>query len=365
MLHQLQFAGAEVLAAGLARELKHRWAFTFICLDGIGQLGEQLQSEGFEVIELGRKPGIDMRVAKKIRKLTLEHKIDLLHAHQYTPFFYASASRGLFRSTPPIIFTEHGRNYPDIASTKRLIANRFLLRKHDQVTAVGQFIRRALIENEGIRYKHIDVIYNGINPDQFAGSNRSEARNKLNLQPQDLVIMQVARFHPVKDHETSIRAFKQVLEQEPNAKLILIGDGELKPRMEQLAEELGIKHRIQFEGVREDVDQVLAAADVFTLSSLSEGISVTLLEACAANKPIAATDVGGNAEIVKHDTTGLLAPRQDHKQLANHILRLLQSEKLRSRMGQAGNEHLRQNFTQQAMHRAYEAVYDITLNPSE
>lgn len=363
VLHRLDRAGAEVLAGDLARRLGDRYRSVFLCLDGIGPLGEQLISEGFEVLALGRRPGLDLKVAGRLRAAAKRHSIALLHAHQYTPFCYAALSRRLSAS-PPILFTEHGRHYPDERKTKRAWANRWLLKPTDRVSAVGQFVKQALIDNEGIAEGRIEVIYNGIDPDAFppADTNaRARARELIGVDDDAPLIMQVARFHPVKDHELSVRAFKQVVAHMPAARLCLVGDGGERPAIEALAAELGIHDQLMFLGVREDVSDLLPGADVFMLSSKSEGVSVTLLEAMATGLPIVATDVGGNAEVVEHDVTGLLSPREDDKALAENLVSLIRDPARRGAFGRAGRSRLLETFTQDRMHRQYAELYGRIL----
>lgn len=382
VLHRLEIAGAEVLAADLSRRLSDHFRFVFFCLDGIGPLGRTLIHEGFEVLDLYRRPGVDLRVARRMAQAIRENHVQLLHAHQYTPFFYAALSRG-WRSLPRILFTEHGRHYPDPRKIKHLLANRLLLlRKGDRVTAVGEFIARALIRNEGIPARRIEVIPNGIDGGMFeshspplnvAGEDKTasrdprgqQVRQELGVRPDQLVVLQVARFHAVKDHGTALRAFggalQRRMESGPTGQalpvLLLAGDGELRPGMELLAHDLGIGRYVKFLGVRRDVPALMAAADVFLLSSLSEGLSVTLLEAMAAGLPIVATDVGGNGEAVEHGVTGLLGPRQDPAQLAEHLVTLWNDPSLRQRMGEAGRQRQKARFTQEGMHARYLALY--------
>lgn len=368
VLHRLDFAGAEVLAAGLARCLCERYRFIFLCLDGIGPLGQRLMGEGFKVVDLKRRPGIDAGVARRLNRAVRRYDIDLLHAHQYTPFFYAGLSRrcGLGGS-PPIIFTEHGRHYPDLRRARRVLANRVLLKGADRVTAVGRFIRQALIDNEGITPDRIEVIHNGIDPDAFAlGGARPEslgASQSRGGSGGELTILQVARFHPVKDHATAIRAFARVAEALPAARLVLVGDGDGRPAIEAQVGELGLNDRVRFLGVRDDIAALLESADIFLLSSLSEGISVTLLEAMAARRPIVATRVGGNPEVVDHGRNGLLSPRGDDAALAANLLMLLRNPALRARMGEAGRNRLLKAFTRRQMHTAYARVYQQVLPP--
>src|SRR5204862_1893786 len=133
----------------------------------------------------------------------------LVHAHQYTPFFYALAARLLYRR-PPVLFTEHGRHQPDYPRRKRMVINRLLLERRDRVVGVGEAVRQALIANEGIPARRIEVVYNGIDANQFAPARhlegqREKVRAELGLSATDLVILQVARLDYLKDHATAVR----------------------------------------------------------------------------------------------------------------------------------------------------------------
>ncbi len=369
VLHQLYLAGAEVLAAGLARQLSFRYRFVFACLDDLGPLGDRLRSEGFDVTVLNRRPGVDWTVSTHLRQICKRHKVALIHAHQYSPFFYAANSRGIFgtlRSRPPILFTEHGRHYPDVRSAKRVLFNKLALSRYDRVTAVGRFIKRALVDNEGIPYRCVKVIYNGVDPAKFDTVTerkqmlevRTEMRKKLGIDLNAPVALQVARMHPVKDHITAVAAMRYVVDEIPNAVMLFAGDGVERRRVEAKIVEFGLKKNFKMLGVREDIPSLLVAADVFCLSSVSEGISVTLLEAMAASRAIAATDVGGNGEVVGHNSNGLLSKRQDAKGLGNNLTTLLRNPALQSRMGSVGRERLITQFSQAQMHDAYTRLYD-------
>ncbi|MFI4859072.1 MAG: glycosyltransferase [Phycisphaerales bacterium JB063] len=367
VLHRLDFAGAEVLAAQIARGMRERYRFVFMVLDGVGPLGDRLRDDGFEVLELHRRPGVDRQAMRAMREALRTHDVGLLHAHQYTPFFYASAGRGLaLRRRVPILFTEHGRHTPDRRSTKRVLANKLLLAKGDRVTAVSGFIRQALIDNEAIPADRVQTLYNGIDPGptrsaQERVADRVAARAALGLEMEVPIVVQAARFHPVKDHATALRAWQQVHAELPEARLVLLGDGPLRDELEALAHELGIEEAVHFMGQVPDVRALLPGADVAMLSSLSEGLSVTLLEAMAAGLPIVATAVGGNPELVADEATGLLAPRGDAERLASHLLALLGDATRRAALGKAGRSRLLQRFTAEQMHAGYARYYEALL----
>src|SRR5262249_13591785 len=110
VLHTLRVGGAEVLATQLARNLARTCRFLFACLDELGSLGQHLADDGFPVQVLNRRPGLDWSCSRRLAAILRREQVDLVHAHQYTPFFYAMMARLLYRR-PPILFTEHGRHY--------------------------------------------------------------------------------------------------------------------------------------------------------------------------------------------------------------------------------------------------------------
>ncbi len=194
VLHSLVVGGAEVLAARLARALAPQYRFVFACLDELGTLGEELRSEGFLVEVLRRRPGIDWRCMKALRRLWQREGVALVHAHQYTPFFYALAARH-WRRLPPVLFTEHGRWFPDFRRPKRVLFNRLMLRRTDRVVGVGEAVRRALVNNEGIPSGRVQVIYNGVDGAAFNGQMVEPAavRRELGLADDQLIVIHVAR----------------------------------------------------------------------------------------------------------------------------------------------------------------------------
>lgn len=352
--------GAEVLAARLARRLTGDYRFVFACLDASGTLGDELRDENFRVALLDRKPGVDGHCARRLARFLAGEGVDLVHTHQYTPFFYALAARMLYRRVP-ILFTEHGRPHPDYPRRKRIAANKLLLQSRDRVVAVGQAVRHALVRNEGIPDHRVEVIYNGIETTSFAAVDgaREAARRELGLGPEHLAIMQVARLDPLKDHATALRTIERVARLCGNARLILVGEGSEEGTIRAMIRERKLASAVHLLGLRKDVARLLPAADIFLLTSVTEGIPVTLIEAMAASLPIVATRVGGVGEVVLDGQTGLLAPAGDEANLAKAILRLAADPAERLRMGQLGRERAGQGFSEATMHEGYRRLYDL------
>jgi L-malate glycosyltransferase len=361
VVHSLNVGGAEVLAANLARRMQDRVHVLLACLDELGPLGEQLRREGFRVIVLGRRQGVDWGCMRRLASLCRDEQVQLLHAHQYTPFFYAVSSQ-FFRRRPPVLFTEHGRWFPDYPRTKRIVFNRLMLRSRDRVVGVGQSVRQALIDNEGIRPDRVGVIYNGINIAQFAHGESSSAtrlqiRRELGVEAHDLLLVQVARLDALKDHLTAVRTLERVRQFRPDVKLLLAGEGPEHPAIDQEVRRRKLESQVRFLGLRADVQRLLHAADIFLLTSISEGIPLTVIEAMAAGLPVVATRVGGVPEIVEEGQTGWLAPARDDEQLAAAIQRLAENAPLRKQMGAAGRLRANALFSDEQWCAAYTKLY--------
>jgi glycosyltransferase involved in cell wall biosynthesis len=351
-----------MLAARLARHLSDRFRFVFACLDELGPLGRELRGEGFTVEVLQRQSGIDLACVRRLAALARREGAGLLHAHQYTPFFYCRAPGPLW-PRPPVLFNEHGRFYPDLPNRKRMVFNRLFLRRQDRVVAVGESVKRALIDNEGIPPARIDVIYNGVRLDDFAagGELRREVRAELGIDPSVPVAIQVARLDYLKDHCTAVRTAERIRQKLPGFQLLVVGEGPERPKIEAEIAVRKLAGCVRLLGLRTDVRRLLAAADLFLLTSISEGIPVTLIEAMGARLPVVSTAVGGIKEVVRPEETGLVAPAGDDAGLAAACLRLLANRGQARSLGDAGRRRAEAMFSEDEMHAQYVRLYEAML----
>jgi glycosyltransferase involved in cell wall biosynthesis len=358
LLHGLTIGGAEVLAARLARQQREQFRFVFVCLDELGTLGQELRDEGFPVTVLGRRDGVDWRCSLRLAQFLRRERVSLVHAHQYTPFFYGITAR-LLAGSPAVMFTEHGRHQPDYRRPKRVVANRLLLTRRDRVVGVGEAVRRALVANEGIPRERIQVIYNGVDLHTFDRPlpDRDEVRKEIGVGPRDVVLLQVARLDYLKDHVTAVRTLERVVRERPEVKLVLVGEGPERGKIEQAVRERRLEGQVIFLGLRNDVPRLLGAADLFLLTSVSEGIPVTLIEAMAAGLPVVSTNVGGVSEVVAEGQTGLLAPAGDDAALAEKVLYLAAQPERARQLGQRGRERAARLFSESQMHAGYVRLY--------
>jgi len=168
----------------------------------------------------------------------------------------------------------------------------------------------------------------------------------------------VARFADFKDHGVLLRAFAKVPGQ---ARLKLVGDGKTLPAAKTLAEELGIRDRVEFKGVRSDVPEILAQTDVFVLASKTETLPISILEAMRAGLPVIASDVGGISEEVVDGETGLLVPAGSVEELSGALKRLLADRQLRVAMGNAGRRRFERLFLAETMLERTQALYEEVL----
>jgi len=360
VMHVMQVAGAEVLVTQIIEQLADQINPTIFCLDAIGELGEQLKDQGVPVVVLNRQPGLDFKIAKKLSSAVKEREIQILHAHQYTPFFYSALSRILYGNRSKILFTEHGRHYPDVVSLKRRIANKWFLQKQAALsTACCDFSTNALRSNEG--FTKAFTLRNGVDLRNLAPRGDALAtpdiRKRLGMKPDVPYAACIARFHPVKDHETLIQAWKYVNQSIPTAKLLLVGDGECRAQCEAQAKDLKLTDSIEFWGIRHDVPEILKAIDAFTLTSVSEAASLTLLEAMASGCPSVLTDVGGNGEHVTDGQEGFLAPRGDSEAIGKHLTDLLSNSEKAKSMGQKARQRVEREFDLKQIIDQYHELY--------
>ncbi|MBW2663127.1 MAG: glycosyltransferase [Deltaproteobacteria bacterium] len=344
LIQGLEIGGLEIMVVNLLERIdRSQYRPSICCYDSLGSLTEGLPERGIGVHLLRRKPGIDYFYPFKLARYLKKSKIKILHLHNPTALFYGTLA-GKIAGTPCIIYTEHGRDFS--SSIKVKIANSLLCKMVDKIVVVAECGKRYLVKHEGVNEKKIIKIYNGIDSKKF-GTRQEVAliRRELGITDDQSVIGMVARLDPI------------------NAVLLVIGDGSIRTELENMTADLGLQDHVKFLGARSDIPELLSVLDVFVLSSFSEGLSLTLIEACAAARPIVATDVGGNAENVEHESNGLLVPSDQPEVMARAILEILIDEAKARQMGEMGRKKFEKAFTLDAMVKRYEDLYESCLCP--
>lgn len=329
---------------------------SILCIEApIGPFGEMLINKGYQIDAFERKKGFDISLIFKIRKYIIQNKIDVLHCHQYTPWVYGTLASIL--TGIKVIFTEHGRFFPDRTSWKRKVINPLLVHLTDHITAISKATKQALIEYEYIPSSKIDVIYNGIAELENDLSRSKSVRKKLGIADDTLILGTIARLDPIKNHTLLISSFKAVHNKHPNTLLLIVGDGPTRNLLERQVEQLEITDQVIFTGYQPNPVDYLQLMDIFLLPSLSEGTAMTLLEAMSLSKACIVTDVGGNPEIIQNRVNGLVTPSDDRDKLIAACDSLLKNGELREIFGAAGRARFERDFTVSTMLKKYQHYY--------
>lgn len=321
----------------------------------LGPWGIDLQKDGLKIVTKARQPGFDISLIFAIRKHIKDNQIDVIHCHQYTPWVYGVLAA--IGTKTQVIFTEHGRFYPDSSSWKRKLINPWLCRITDHITSISKATKQALIEFENIPEDRIEVLYNGISRPLADPVKASQLRQKLNISQNTIVLGTIARLDPIKNHRMMLEAFSLVVKLYPETILVIVGDGEERQNIEEQIQKLDIKNKVILTGYDPQPQHYLALMDIFLLSSLSEGTSMTLLEAMALQKPCVVTDAGGNSEIVQQDINGIVTPNDKTEDYAKGILQLLSDPHKKAEFGEKSRVIFNEKFNINTMSASFERLY--------
>jgi glycosyltransferase involved in cell wall biosynthesis len=253
-----------------------------------------------------------------------------------------------------------------VLNRKRVFVNRVLIRPLTQAfVAVSQDVRNRLQRFEGVDARKVRVIYNGVAPRPLIDpATRAQLRSSLGFGPNDFVIGTVGRFDSIKNLPMLVRGIAAVGAHDPRVRGLLVGDGPEMPRIRALVDALQLQGRVSLTGFREDARELTQCMDLFVLSSFSEGTSMALLEAMAANVPVVVTDVGGNPEIVKAGESGWVVPSDDVSALTAALSEALRDTELCARRASAGARRFNENFRFDRMLDQYRDLYRELLGPA-
>ncbi|MGO1788326.1 MAG: glycosyltransferase [Sphingobacterium sp.] len=333
-----------------------QFANHILCIDGeVGPLGNLIVEEGGCVTSIARTPGFDWALIRHIRAIIKEKVIDIVHCHQYTPFVYGWF--GALGTSARLVFTEHGRFFPDRYRFRAVFINPMMALTAGSVVAISHATKNALSRYEFIPRSKIEVIYNGIKPLTAGPKDKSEIKQSLGVPADTFVFGTVSRLDPIKNQELMLRAFARFREINHDSMLLVVGDGPDKGSLVQLARELDIERSVWFVGFITQPCQHMAAMDVFLLSSHTEGTSMTLLETMSLGIPVIATNVGGNPEIVKDKQTGLLTSPGSVEDFLSAMNGLYENSQKRESMSAESIKRFRQRFAADQMAKAYGSIY--------
>ena len=331
------------------RERGHR---TVLVANPEGELASRA-SEGHDLIRLAPRAEVDLHAGWKLSRIIRDLRPDIVHAHD--PHAVALASLALS-------FLTSG-NCPKLVASRRvafhLKAHAFSRWKYHQVNcfiAASNAIHQMLI-GDGIDPNRVVTVYEGIDLHRIQAEPAANIHAEFWLPTHAPVVGAVAALTQEKGHRYLIDAAALVVREVPDARFVILGEGELRPVLERQIKELHLDKHVVLPGFRADILSFIKSFDLFVMSSLFEGLGTSLLDAMALSKPTVASDTGGIPEVVSHGETGLLVPPRDARALASAIGKLLQDPDRRERMGRAGLDRVNRLFSAERMVEKTIGVY--------
>lgn len=356
--------GLEQVVASIVRRsdrahFRHRIVVLQVC---DADFVRELEADGVQVDLLMRGSVWQPARLRELKRFAARFDPDVVHAHSGT-FLDAYAMTLLAPKAPRLLLTSHG--YPVDSGWKELIRGGLpTLRAHAQVCVsddLRDFYRRRLRLHPA-RQKVITIL-NGVDTERFQPRPKPGVLSGVSAQElEDLrrsfVIGSVGRLEPVKNHRLLLEAFATLIERTDRpCRLVLVGDGSLRPQLKRVARDLGLEELVYFWGVREDIPEVLNLFDGIALTSLTEGTSISLLEAQASGLPAFVTDVGGNHRIIIDGKTGFLSPLGDPLALADGLAKVVEDPELHAEMARNARDNVLASFDLDEMIGKYEALY--------
>jgi glycosyltransferase involved in cell wall biosynthesis len=353
VLTSMPVGGAETLLVNLVRRLdRNQFLPELCCTKELGPLGEELAEE-IPAFSHMLTHKTDLRVFPRLTRLLRWRRTDaLITVGAGDKMFWGRLAA--WRAGVPVIASAlHSTGWPD--GVGRM--NRLLTPITDAFIAVAEPHGEYLVEREGFPRRKVCVIPNGVDVERFrTAGDRLAVRSELGLTPTTPVAGIVAALRPEKNHELFLRAAEIVRRRIPEATFLIVGDGPERPKLEATAAELGITSAVRFLGTRSDIPRLLAAMDVFALTSRMEANPVSILEAMATGRPVVAPNVGSIAESVADGVTGYLTEQGNGGQTAQRICDLLENVELARSMGRVGQQVVVDRWSLDVMVRGYEQL---------
>lgn len=352
----LNIGGAEVVIQRLAQTIDRRlFNLTICCMKERGSIGDSLAHEGFEIIVLGNqeKPRVRYLSTIKLLKLLRARKIDIIHTHTTDALFEAAACT-LVLPRVKLVHTFHFGNYPHITLRRKLmegISSRFA----DCLVAVGNVQREQLCATYGFRKRPMLCVWNGV---AVAAERDGQAFRKAIGAESHVLIGVTSTLIEQKGLFDFLKVARRFRDEGDRVRFVVVGEGPLRERLNVARRELGLEDTVIFTGwVAHASEIAVPAFDIFFQPSLWEAMSIALLEAMAAGKPVVASRVGEAPYLVADGQDGLLVDPGDIDGMTDALRRLVDDPGLRSRLGKAASEKAALQFTVRRMTRSYEEIY--------
>ena len=353
VITKLELGGAQKQLLTLIRHLdkKRFHLFLFTAKDGL-LLPEALSVSGLTIkksrcLERPINPLKDILALIEIYRFIKKNNIEIVHTHSSKAGILGRLAARLAK-VKIIIHTVHGWSFNDYQPrVERLFfiwLERLSARFSDKLVVASNYDRQKGLDNHIGKENKYSLIRYGVDYTEFNIKDQN-IREELGINPNDLVVGMIACFKPQKSPQNFIRLAFLVKKFSPHIKFLLVGDGILRRSIEKLIEKLNLKNYVILTSWRRDIPRILSAIDVFVLTSLWEGLPITVLEAMASSKPVISTHTGGVSEVIVEGKSGFLVTPRDINRMSERLAVLIKDENLRRQIGQNARAGLDSNFT--------------------
>lgn len=362
VIQNSEFGGGERGFSQLIAGLDPRAFKIFVATTPRGRFYREIREVGASTFDIPfdrPKIPVAIRILKQIIK---SEKIDIVHSQGARADFLARLA-GRWAGIPAVVSTiqmpVEGFDVPWAVKLLYIIFDRISEKFVDGFIVVSESLRNHLITKHGVPEKAISLIYNGVGLNKYIPSRQenTKIRHRLGVPPHSPFVGAIGRLVWQKGFEFLIECIPEIERAFPNARILIVGDGPLREKLEGLGERLKVKKNLIFAGFRSDIKELLSAIDVLVIPSLLEGFPMITLEAMAMAKPIIATNIEGITEQITNGEDGILVPARDPAALADAIIKLLSDRKLAKKVGLAARKRVERDFSVEKMVSETEKVY--------
>lgn len=355
LIWSLEVGGAERVVVTLAGNMdREKYRPIVICQNQEGHLAKQLKASGVPVIALHKKPGLDLGMLRKLIRVLREERVDILHTHLFGSAFWGRLA-GRLAGVRCIFVHEHGMQ--PWRSSWHFLVDRVLSGAASRYLFASEKVRDTYIRKTGVSADKCVLVPNGV-PCAVIDGQREKFRAENGWIDTDRIIVSIGRLSKEKGHADLVRAFADVHSAHADTRLVLIGGGPERNSLESLVKECQLDSAVFFAGTQDDVQPWLAGTDLYVQPSIREGLSLAVLEAMGAALPVIATRVGDIEKVIEDGRSGYLVEPGDNKALSVCIQQVLANLKELDTLRQAAQSIVRDRYSQNAMVRFVERLYD-------
>lgn len=363
LMIQMQLGGSERLVHGLIRNIDRNYfnpSLAWFHGDKILNEFYQLEVPFYHIPKLKR---VEISALKKISNIIRENNIHVVNAHHFMSMVYSFYGCKITNKCK-LIYTEHSKWEIERIPVKWKIIGHYLLSKAERTIGVTEGVSLKIREKFKLPVSKIHTIRNGVDLREYSNKKRNVSlRNELRVDTGDYVVGTVANFKKIKNHLFLLKAFHELIQNTTNVKLLLIGQGfrddpeSTEMEIRQFIKQKKLDNHVILTGYRSDVPDLLAIMDIFTLTSLEEGLPISLIEAMAAGLPLVGTNVNGIRELISSGKNGFLVDVGNVEGLRNSLYTLISNSTMRYKLGAVSKDVAHKYYSIEHCSKKYEELF--------